>query len=326
MEEEAWAEYAALDSAEYIEIHDLLQASEHVTPLRYHQGDTTLTLIASRHYDAQGKALGNHDYNPDSLYHRDLDLIFKRYLETTAPQQRLGIVEGNIRSIASRDVAIRLGTESGHLAYVAAQVGMEVISGEPSEAELQAVLFQTGVTRQELAALYTVWSIGGLVRSGGTLEQLGAHMVFAARQASLTDTEIPDAAQQAALDPQETARLLKDLDGQAVAFVPQLNSALGREWFGVKAGRPVVNYIDETSALDAVAVENVMADAWWPDRPGRINDVCRLVSSLRDKHLFRLVVRQLDAGKSPVVPFGSSHIAQLKPCFDAYFTAPPTVA
>lgn len=319
----AWTKYADLNSREYADIHDRLQATEHVTPLRYEQGDQSVTLIASRNHGPNGEPLGNHDYNPGSTYHTDLDTVFEHYLGSTPAVQRIGIVEGTRRVSTTRDEAIRNGSESGHLDFAAAQNGMEIISGEPNEAELHQELFKAGVSKTELAALYTAWSLGSVVRREGSLENLGPHIIAKARQAELFDIQLPTEDERSRMTPEQITGLLGELNAEAINLVPQLNVVLGKEWFGVKEGKPVLNLPDETQAND-VALESAMADAWWPNRPGRVNEVCGLANDLRDKHLFRLVADQIKQGKSPIVPFGSTHVARLKPCFDVYFGQEPT--
>lgn len=299
----AWSKYAAIDSIQYSEAHESLQSPEHITPLVYKHGEQRLTLIASRHVDTEGRPLGNHDYNPNSAYHTDLDRVFDNYLATTPPAQRLAIVEGTIRPTFSRDQAISIGSETGHLCFYAQEHGIPVVSGEPSEAQLQAEMFAAGVTKTELTALYAVWSLGSLIRTTGSAESLGEHLLDKANQAGLYE----DSGDQDLSPGQKLTKL-----------VPALNATLGRDWFAWRDGRPVINIPDEVTANSA-DLEQALADAWWPDRPGRINEVSRLSSDLRDKYLFDLVIDQVKAGKSPIVPFGSTHVARLKSSFDTYF-------
>lgn len=322
LRELAWSKYSPIDSPEYEADHSALQETEHVTPLLYQQEEQQLTLIASRHKGPNGEPLGNHDYNPDSIYHADLDQIFDYYLDTTEPQKRIGIVEGSVRLLPDRDESIRVGTESGHLASVALANGMEVISGEPTREQMHKQLSSEGVTPLELAALYTTWSLGGLVRDSGSLDNLGAHLMAKANYAEVPGATIPTPDEREAMTSGQRQAALEKLNLAGAALVPDLNKVLGREWFILENGRPRLNVPDDVAA-DPAALEKTLADAWWPDRPGRINEVSRLTADLRDKHLLNLVLDQLGEGKSPIVPFGSTHIARLKPCLDTYFGHQP---
>jgi hypothetical protein len=125
------------------------------------------------------------------------------------------------------------------------------------------------------------------------------------------------------MTPEQRDLVLAELDAKGAELVPQLNEALSHDWFGLKDGRVSLNLPDEVLG-DPPQMERALADAWWPDRPGRINEVSRLTADLRDKHLFGVILDQLKDGKSPIVPFGSTHIARLKPCFDTYLGQEPS--
>lgn len=324
--EDAWSMYAGYD--EYYQRVNAERAASGKVAIEKFGPDNQVTIIASINVDpVTGKAIDGHDYRPEAESMRDIEEAWQRYLETTPPEERFVIFEGNSESFTDRDTAIRRRTEAGMMMYHADQEGVERTTGEPSDIVVADELEKAGVSREETALLFTLRSLA----THTSEEPIGdMKFNFYPHMASVGFEGFPQYTEEqkkvfeqdkdgnfidntpAAVD--QRAQINREIFEKISPFVEKWNKAL--ESYGLP--KLSVNE-DQEIIFEEPSTRGDIAESSNPAGEGQHSERMAQMTAIRDRHIFETIVDATKSGKKPFVVYGGSHVVSLEPTLKQYY-------
>ena len=286
-----------------------------------------VTIIASINVDPQtGTTIDGHDYNPEAQSHKDIEQAWQKYLLETPEAERFVVFEGDSESFTDRDTAIRLRTEAGMMMFFADELGVDRVSGEPTDLLVADELKKAGIAREETALLFTLRSlathesdkpIGDMKYDFYPhLESVGFEgfpvysedekKVFAQSDGEFTD-QSPEAIA-------KRAEINQEIFEKVSPFVEAWNKSLneyGLPQLVVTENQEIV-FEDPKSRGDVAKSAN-------PAGEGIHSERMAATTEIRDRHILDTIADATTAGKKPFVVYGGSHVVSLEPVLAEYY-------
>lgn len=217
----------------------------------------------------------NHSCDPNDPQYPALEIFWQDFLEATQGQQRIVLVEGNIRGLAAtkEDAIMTAGGEGGYITFLAHQHNIPVVCPEPRKSKL----------------------IQGLLKEF-SIEEV-AYMEFA--QAAVQASRYREIR-----GPMFDAETF--ITGSLVDFTRFFTGCFYEHTFTLEGMKQIhrtlfsqdLNLLDRTffsKITDPVAGHCV------------INAVCRMRSILRDEVIVKYIQRKLTANMCLFVVYGATH-------------------
>ena len=286
-----------------------------------------VTIIASINVDPQtGTTIDGHDYNPEAQSHKDIEQAWQKYLLETPEAERFVVFEGDSESFTDRDTAIRLRTEAGMMMFFADELGVDRVSGEPTDLLVADELEKAGIAREETALLFTLRSlathqsdepIGDMKYDFYPhLESVGFEgfpvysedekKVFAQSDGEFTD-QSPEAIA-------KRAEINQEIFEKVSPFIEAWNKSLneyGLPQLVVTENQEIV-FEDPKSRGDVAKSAN-------PAGEGIHSERMAATTEIRDRHILDTIADATTAGKKPFVVYGGSHVVSLEPVLAEYY-------
>ena len=286
-----------------------------------------VTIIASINVDPQtGTTIDGHDYNPEAQSHKDIEQAWQKYLLETPEAERFVVFEGDSESFTDRDTAIRLRTEAGMMMFFADELGVDRVSGEPTDLLVADELEKAGIAREETALLFTLRSLATHESDkpiGDMKFDFYPHMesvgfegfpvysedekkVFAQSDGEFTD-QSPEAIA-------KRAEINQEIFEKVSPFVEAWNKSLneyGLPQLVVTENQEIV-FEDPRSRGDVAKSAN-------PAGEGIHSERMAATTEIRDRHILDTIADATTAGKKPFVVYGGSHVVSLEPVLAEYY-------
>lgn len=312
--ETAWTHYAPIGSAAYEAANQerIKDGKVKVNTI----GD--VTLVANIKLDDTGNVVSGHDYNPNAESMKDTELAWHRYLDSTPPEQRLLIYEGDERVYSDRDEAITRATDSGLAQFLAHEANVESSRGEPTPTEEMQALVEKGVSRDEALALMVGRGLEGNLANNDphALAGLIHHQAAELKYDGFVD--YTEEQKETIVREGRIEDAMKEMNRKAASLVPALNDSFrstlgGKDLFVLQGNAVAIN-----PELIDTAQEKIFDKMRW-DGDSRMSQIARLDMEVRDQFIFDKIITAVRDGKKPFVPYGGSHIVTLTPALHAYF-------
>ncbi len=286
-----------------------------------------VTIIASINVDPQtGTTIDGHDYNPEAQSHKDIEQAWQKYLLETPPAERFVVFEGDSESFTDRDTAIRLRTEAGMMMFFADELGVDRVSGEPTDLLVADELEKAGIAREETALLFTLRSlathesdkpIGDMKYDFYPhLESVGfeGFPVYSEDEKKVfaqSDGEFIDQSPEAVT---KRAEINQEIFEKVSPFVEAWNKSLNEYGLPqlVATESQEIVFEDPKSRGDVAKSTN-------PAGEGIHSERMAATTEIRDRHILDTIADATTAGKKPFVVYGGSHVVSLEPVLAEYY-------
>ncbi|MDE1873777.1 MAG: hypothetical protein KGI04_01505 [Candidatus Micrarchaeota archaeon] len=298
--ENAFKRFAAYDSEEYLKLNgDHRKFS--LLVLHYNYRQSTITLIGTWHL-GQDREVERHRRITNAIKSRVL-----KYFGETPKNRRMLMVEGftSGRPICSDTLekSFDRGEPQG-VTFLAKQRGAKVVSPEPPMSAQIRELSKRGFGKYQIILHYVVrqlpWEI---VYKSVNSQEIGYMERLAEGSGGRRH------------GPRGAEYVLRRV-------IPRLNAEMkrigGKPLFGLAGSLLVPNYSsDELRPLTDPSLQ-----ARSRKREAITNEIAYNVSDIRNRKIISEIDKEVRAGKSPLVVYGRSHFARMKPAFDYMYGKP----
>ncbi len=261
--------------------------------LEYGTGKAGITLLGTRHiHRNRGNA---------SKIKRSVTSLVLDYFKRTPKSKRLVMVEGFADGqpvcADTKEKSFDMGEPAG-VVFLAKRTGTGVISPEPSMPEQMRYLLSLGFSREEAMLHYIVRQVPGDIEA----EALNSRGISYIGRIAIVAGDMK----------------AEKLGNEYVInhVIPRLNRMMrklkGKNLFRKKEGLIVSDFSpDQLYPLTNPTLKLT-----------KINKIAYNVSDIRDRSIISRIESSVKSGKSPLVVYGRSHIARIKPALDYLYGKP----
>jgi hypothetical protein len=319
-EERAWTRYRPIGGVEYEAANDPRKESGVVQVAVIGTPEHNITTVAAIRVDPNtGEGANGHEYNPSAQSMSDTETAYAEWRSRTPTEKQAVIYEGDERIIGDRDEAIRQATDSGLVQHLANRDRVPLVRGESLIAEEIATMLAHGVTHEEAAALLVARNMANWDMTNSL--DLGSQIHYQAAVAGVTGFhKYSEAEKRSLLEVGRGEEAVTEMATQTQQLIPVLNEL----YASALEGNDLFLVSDGAIRLNPQFANNVteisMGSLSW-NGSNRINEIAKLDIEVRDRAIFRNILREYDQGRSPFVDYGGSHIVCLELALRAYVEA-----
>ncbi|QQS26678.1 hypothetical protein IPM44_03065 [bacterium] len=285
----------------------------------------------------EGKWADGHDYAPDSFNNRYIAEQFRQFVMGQGVENVVLIYEGYPDESGSWSEAVQKRTESGGLQFLARQMGVEAVPGEPLNInEITAAEFENqGLAREVTALAFALralqarpeYSFGGSGNSEEAKQPVGdvlldiypqlaavglsdKYPLFSEDDKKYFTQDIPEAQS-------DFLMIRQDILTKLEPAIAQMNAWL--ESMQIPSRLEVDTLNGELKFIPPLMLFELSAD---PHDESQLGKFWAEQGAIRDRELSTAVAAQVARGKKVFIAYGGSHIMSTKDIFTDLYGQP----
>lgn len=285
----------------------------------------------------EGKWADGHDYAPDSFNNRYIAEQFQQFVMGQGAENVVLIYEGYPDESGSWSKAVQKRTESGGLQFLARQMGVEAVPGEPLNInEITAAEFENqGLVREVTALAFALralqarpeYSFGGSGNPEEVKQPVGdilldiypqlasvglseAYPLFSEDDKKYFTQDIPEA--QASF-----LQIRQEILTKLEPAISKMNEWLATMQISARLEADMAN--GTLSFVPPLMLSELSAD---PHGESQLGKFWAEQGAIRDRELSTSVADQVVRGKKVFMAYGGSHVMSTKDVFTALFGEP----